>query len=150
MKRQKIMFMVLFFLLVCVFLPYQFLGKETQLLNGYDWEKLPYMFKHGYLKGFHMGVIRATSVTTSFFLESDKDRKEIVNSIIEKLGSADVLYKQAVESIDELYKDSSNKHIFVVYLIPLVCKKIRGEINAEKMENDLLYWRAFYSKKEKK
>ena len=52
-----------------------------------------------------------------------------------------------MDGVDEIYKDFSNKHILVQSLIPLVCKKVRGEISKEDMEKELQQLRAEALKK---
>lgn len=145
MKKQNIIFLVLFLLLI-VSSVYSQVSKLADLwINGDDWEKCSKDFKIGYVAGRDNAICELTFMIIRYLNEmkmlykemSEQEMDKVIDSIVSPMTAIGVNFEQAVIQIDEIYKDHSNKPIPVPYLIPLVYMKERGEISIEDMKKHL-------------
>lgn len=118
-------------------------------LTAHNWEKwqkdtqLGYIF--GLLHGEFVGMTSFFDVIkeSKLFDESQMQplwEKSVDNGIF--LISLKVAYGQMLEGIDGFYKDYANRNIPVYMLLPIVCKRVKGEISQESIEKELQKLRA--------
>lgn len=112
------------------------------LIDGQEWRKLSAESKAGYLMGFEEGLMIAQTAvmierkemeegTTDAAL-LDRIEKWIVAY---KVGS--VLLARKVETADNIFEKEDNRAIMVAAVLPLVSKKVRGEISDEELAEKL-------------
>lgn len=153
MKKKNLIFLILFFLLCSNFIRTQVSKDPGAGINGYNWLLLDEDEKIFYITGYS----HSNTMTTFFVIKtlnkgnllhkkiSKEEERRIEKILIEQLGGMKIPFGQIKDGLDEIYKDYSNKLIYVHYLIPYVSKKISGEISAEEMEKQLQEMRKSFS-----
>lgn len=145
MKKFNLILFILYFLLISGIVYSKLSEKTDVFIDGYDWEQVTLGFKGGYVRGFHGGVLTGANVLLRTFNKAGRLHKfmtneeltEAMNLVGADIGLSGIEIRQVIEGIDEIYKEYSNKKIFVFLLIPYINKKIRGVINTEDMEKKL-------------
>jgi hypothetical protein len=113
------------------------------------WEKWPSEMRLGYI----VGLLHGEDVGMMSFFNVIKESKIFDENKMQPLWekslnngiffmSLKVTYGQMVEGINGFYKDYANRNIPVYMLLPIVCKRVKGEINQESIEEDLRKLRA--------
>ena len=125
---------ILFLTVIFVVLGFTIQEQVKDLINGQEWMGLSPETKKGYMMGFQEGLMIAQ---TAVMIEK-KDIKEgspdsalldRIDQWIEayKVGSS--LLDQKVETADGVFKKETYQSIMVAAVLPLVAKRVRGEIN---------------------
>lgn len=112
-------------------------------INAYVWEKWTNDVKFGYVVALLHGYLLGNREVIQIIQDDKLLKEEKISQILSKTkGSVTyccmmVRYGQMIEGIDEFYKDYANKDIPVFMLMPLACKRVKGEISQEAIENEL-------------
>lgn len=118
-------------------------------LTSDTWEKWSKEAKFGYIAGFLHGEIIGALSFNSVIEESKLFDKNKIQKVWKKnaddstfFKSMKVTFGQMIDGIDGFYRDYANKDIPVYKLLPLVCKRVKGEISQESIEKELQKLRA--------
>jgi hypothetical protein len=114
-------------------------------INGNTWINISLIEKAAYIKGYNdgtqMGVIstyrglNAGRVLYKVF--SDEEIAKYEDALTETLCTVSFTSEQIVGGIDELYKDFANQSIPVPLIIPVVGRRLRGELGIDGLEKEL-------------
>jgi len=114
-----------------------------------NWEAFPEMMRIGYLVGLLHGEVLGMTGYNKTLKESmlfDKDKLQLVwektalNCML--ITCAGVGLEKMIVGVDSLYEDYANRDIAVYKLLPLVCKRVKGEMSQESIEKELQRLRA--------
>lgn len=105
-------------------------------IDGFKWETLSMEAKLGYLMGFKEGLgISRTAVLIerdtpdpTGSIDASLDR---IENWIQTYEVGDTRIGLIILTMDSVYSVDANKEIFAVALVPLVTKRIRGEISED-------------------
>lgn len=145
MKRQSSLFLIFTFLAISLV----WAQGDSQVtwpdwVNAYTWDKWDFNTRYGYILGFLHGNLRGTRL----IIETIQDKKLLTDEqVIQVLNASHknspsviaggTRFIQMMDGISEFHKDYANKDIPVFMLLPVVCKRVKGEIKQEDIEKEL-------------
>ncbi len=105
-------------------------------IDGFKWETLSMEAKLGYLMGFQEGLgisrtavlIERDTTDPTGSIDASLDR---IENWIQTYEVGDTRIGLIILTMDSVYSVDANKEIFAVALVPLVTKRIRGEISED-------------------
>ena len=155
MKIKLYLFLLCFFLIAGILWGQDYTTTILwpSYLTGDEWEKYPVRIKVGYIMGLLHGEILGMSNFLKTIEESNLFDEEKINLVWKVTVGNSSLNKypkvspyQMIVGLDTFYKDYANINIPVYKLLPLVCKRVRGEISQESIEKELQKLRSEISK----
>ena len=124
------------FLLSIVSFVYGIQVQPNAFIDGFKWKTMSMEAKLGYLMGFQEGLeISRTAVLIerdapkpTGSIDASLDR---IESWIQTYEVGDTRIGLIILTMDSVYSVDANKEIIAVALVPLVTKRIRGEISGD-------------------
>ena len=105
-------------------------------IDGFKWETLSMEAKLGYIMGFQEGL--GISRTAVLIERDTADSTESIDASLDRIENwiqtyevGDTRIGLIILTMDSVYSVDANKEIFAVALVPLVNKRIRGEISGD-------------------
>ena len=139
---KKSILVILFIAAIIIALGFADQEPVRDLINGQDWVGLSAEAKMGYLMGFQEGLMIAQ---TALLIEKKEMNEGSVNA--ELLGRIDqwidaykvgsTLLGLKVKTADKVFKKDTYQAIMVAAVLPLVAKRVRGEISEEELTEKL-------------
>jgi hypothetical protein len=135
MTMKKIL--LSFGFLICLF-SYGFSSQEQPdlFIDGTKWKTMSMETKLGYMMGFQEGLkISRTAVLVE--KSNGEPEEPIVESLkrvenwIQTYEAGNTRLGLIILTIDSVYSDEANSKLIAAALVPLVTKRIRGEISGE-------------------
>jgi hypothetical protein len=122
--------------LIIVSLVYAIQEQPNEFIDGTKWKNMSMEAKLGYLLGFQEGLMISR---TAVLIEKDNadPEKPIEPSLdrienwIQTYEAGDTRIGLIILTIDSVYSVDAYEKLFAAALVPLVAKKIRGEISTE-------------------
>lgn len=144
--KKVLLLVIMFFFLLCLALPkIEYLRDK----NGYWWEEKSSLSQLSFIEGFICGVaVTREEIENWKDLSRKEEESKVYDDILTVLKITidieRVTYGQFQDGITEIYKDYANKKIPVHELIPLVSRRVKGEISKEEIEFWLMKMRRDY------
>lgn len=105
-------------------------------IDGFKWKTLSMEAKLGYLMGFQEGL--GISRTAVLIERDTADSTESIDASLDRIENwiqtyevGDTRIGLIILTMDSVYNIDDNKEIIAVALVPLVTKRIRGEISGD-------------------
>ena len=135
---KKSIRVVLFLTIFFVVLGFAVQEPVKDLINGQEWDRLSAETKVGYLMGFEEGLIIAQTAVMieKKGVEEESTESAVLDRIekwIEAYKVGSTLLDRKVKTADNVFKKEAYQTIMVAAVLPMVSKKIRGEISDEEL-----------------
>jgi len=162
MKRKNITLSLLLIFLIFV-LELSSEIEEKAYYDGYDWEKWSFEIRFGYIIGIGEGIGNSLAIYKSVknlvleklelieklggdkpIIDLARDNIKIYDKYVNPMDITNIKYIQIIDGINSIYKDYANKNISIIDILPLVLKRIKGEITKEELEKELKQIRSVY------
>jgi len=112
------------------------------LINGQEWGKLSAEAKTGYLMGFEEGLMIAQTAVMIEKKEMEEGSTDAalldrIEKWIDAYKVGSRLLDRKVETADNVFEKEAYQTIMVAAVLPLVSKKVRGEISDQELTEKL-------------
>ena len=151
MKNKLCLFLLCFFFVINIVWGQDYSTVIPIDLTANNWEKYPVRAKIAYIEGLLHGEIIGISNLSEVIREGNFSGEEKISQLWKKFVDKLNLFinefdkvnpRQIVDGIDAFYQDYVNRDIPVFQLLPLVCKRVKGEVSQESIEKELQKLRA--------
>jgi hypothetical protein len=140
MKRGYFLPALLILITGFVSLPGQ--ERDMRFIDGHKWESLSNLSKVGYLLGFEEGLkIAETAVLIE---KKDAAEGKLESGFLDRMEKWISAYKvgdhfleNQVKIADDVFEEDENKMLMVAAVLPLVSKRVRGEIDDAELKERL-------------
>ena len=139
---KKSILVILFIAAIIIALGFAHQEPMGDLINGQDWVGLSAEAKRGYLMGFQEGLMIAQTAVLIEKKEMNEGsvNAELLDRIDQWIGAYKVgstLLGLKVKTADKVFKEDTYQTIMVAAVLPLVAKRVRGEISEEELTEKL-------------